>query len=135
MIWINVVCHQGGTIEVGSLAAPIRMGHLLRVGPLILGRMAMMTNDTPHMAKDVTSTPALVDRALDEFSFTAEPEAEEAHRDSQTRTARRIGRASVCTAIVLLRRLANWRRAKLDRVRPLMPATGCITAAGFRFSP
>jgi hypothetical protein len=34
----------------------------------------MMTNDTPHTAKDVTAT----DRALDEISLTVEPEAEQA---------------------------------------------------------
>jgi hypothetical protein len=38
----------------------------------------MMTNDTPHTAKDVTATPALVDRALDEISLTVEPEAGQA---------------------------------------------------------
>jgi hypothetical protein len=36
-----------------------------------------MTNDTPHTAKDVTATPALIVRAL-EISFRVEPEAEQA---------------------------------------------------------
>jgi hypothetical protein len=38
----------------------------------------MMTNDTSHTAKEVTATSALADRALDEISFTLEPEAEQA---------------------------------------------------------
>jgi hypothetical protein len=37
----------------------------------------MMTNDTPHTAKDVIATLALADRALDEISFAVEPEAEQ----------------------------------------------------------
>lgn len=38
----------------------------------------MMTNDAPDTSKDVTATPALVDRALDEISFTVEPKAGQA---------------------------------------------------------
>jgi hypothetical protein len=38
----------------------------------------MMTNDTPHTAKDVTATPALADRVLDEISLTSEPETAQA---------------------------------------------------------
>lgn len=37
----------------------------------------MMTNDTPHTAKDVTATSVLADRALDEISFTVVPDAEQ----------------------------------------------------------
>jgi hypothetical protein len=92
----------------------------------------MMTNDTSHATKEVNATAALADRALDEISFTLEPEAEAPEKHELPR----IGRASVCTASILLRCLAKWCRTKLDRIRPLMPLcwlTLNVNAAGFGF--
>jgi hypothetical protein len=51
----------------------------------------MMTNDTPHTAKDVTAMPALADRALDEISFTVEPEAEQAPESAKHELPRGSG--------------------------------------------
>jgi hypothetical protein len=38
----------------------------------------MMSNDTPHTAKDIIARPTLVGRALDEIPFAVEPKAEPA---------------------------------------------------------
>jgi hypothetical protein len=51
--------------EVGSLRSLLEPGHSLRLGPpFILGRMAMMINDTAHTVKDVAATSALADKTL-----------------------------------------------------------------------
>jgi hypothetical protein len=53
--------------------------------------MTKDTPDTPHTAKDVTAAPAHVDRALDEISFTVEPEAEQAPKAAKHQLPRGSG--------------------------------------------